>query len=63
MPILRVPCVKCLKWIPTGLNVSREQLLDLTYTERTTECPNCEALQVWNLDDVDMSVFPNPAKK
>jgi hypothetical protein len=61
MPMLRVPCVKCRKWIPTGLNVSRENLLDLTHTERVTECPNCEALQIWNLDDVDMSVFP-PSK-
>ena len=39
------------------MDVSRGQLIDLTYTERTTECTHCEALQTWNLDDVDMSVF------
>jgi len=63
MPVLRVRCVTCGKWIPTGLNVSREQLIDLTHTERTTECTYCEALQTWNLDDVDMSVFPTSPKK
>ena len=57
MPILRVRCVNCGKWIPTGMDVSRGQLIDLTYTERTTECTYCEVLQTWNLDDVDMSVF------
>jgi len=60
MPMLRVRCNKCGQWIPTGLVVSREGLIDLTYTERTTECPNCEALQTWNLDQVDMSVFDQP---
>jgi hypothetical protein len=61
--MLRVRCDKCGKWIPTGLNVTREQLIDLTYTERVTECPFCEALQTWNLDGVDMSVFtPLPPK-
>ena len=63
MPMLRVQCVKCGKWIPTGMDVSREQLIDLTYTERTTECTYCEALQTWNLDGVDMSVFPASPKK
>lgn len=58
MPMLKVKCAKCGKWIPTGLDITRDQLLDLTHTERTTECPNCEALQTWNLDEVDMSVFP-----
>ena len=55
--MLRVRCVNCGKWIPTGMDVGRGQLIDLTYTERTTECTYCEALQTWNLDDVDMSVF------
>ncbi len=58
MPMLRVRCVKCGQWMPTGMNVTRDQLIDLTYTERTTECPNCETLQTWNLDGVDMTVFP-----
>lgn len=62
MPMLRVQCVRCGSWMPTGINVTRDQLLDLTYTERTTECPNCETLQVWNLDGVDMSVFPDAKK-
>lgn len=57
MAVLRVQCVNCGKWIPTGMDVSRGGLIDLTYTERTTECTYCEALQTWNLDDVDMSVF------
>ncbi len=60
MPMLRIRCTKCRRWIPTGLSATRETLIDLTYTERTTECPNCEALQTWNLDQVDMSVFSEP---
>ena len=60
MPMLRIRCLKCKQWIPTGLNVNHGELIDLTYTERTTECPNCETLQTWNLDQVDMSVFSTP---
>lgn len=62
MPMLRIRCIKCRQWIPTGLDISHGELIDLTYTERTTECPNCETLQTWNLDQVDMSVFSKPPK-
>jgi len=39
-----------------------ESYKNLTYTERTVECPNCDYLQTWNLDDVDRSVFGRPRK-
>jgi DNA-directed RNA polymerase subunit RPC12/RpoP len=52
-----VHCTKCKKLIPTGLDVDLETFKNLTYTERTLECPYCEETQVWNLDDVDRSVF------
>lgn len=57
MPLLQVRCKKCKKSIPTDLNVDLETFKNLTYTERTLECPYCEEMQVWNLDDVDRSVF------
>ena len=63
MPMLSIRCVKCKKLIPTGLNIDYETYRDLTYTERTLECPTCEELQTWNLDDVDRSVFGLPATK
>ena len=62
MPMLSVRCVKCNKLIPTGLKMDYEAFRELTYTERTTECPNCEHVQTWNLDDVDLSVFSRPRK-
>ena len=62
MPMLRVRCTQCAKLIPTGLNVDYEGLIDLTHTVRTTKCPNCASVQKWNLDDVDRSEFPQPAK-
>ena len=62
MPMLSVQCERCKKSIPTGINVDYKTFLDLTMTERTVECPNCERLQIWNLDDVDLSVFPKPQK-
>ena len=39
-----------------------ESYKNLTYTERTLECPRCDYLQTWNLDDVDRSVFGRPPK-
>ena len=63
--MLSIRCVKCKRLIPTGLNIDYETYRDLTYTERTLECPTCEELQTWNLDDVDRSVsldFPHPSK-
>jgi len=57
MPLLHIQCAKCKKKISTGLDVDREAFMNLTYTERTLECPYCEETQVWNLDDVDRSVF------
>ncbi len=62
MPMLSVKCATCGAWIPTGLDLDHEAFKDLTYTERTIECPNCDKLQTWNLDDVDVSVFKKPAK-
>ena len=62
MPMLSVRCETCKKLIPTGMVMSYEDFRDLTFTERTIECPNCENIQVWNLDDVDLSVFPRPRK-
>lgn len=62
MPMLSVRCATCKAWIPTGLNLELEAFKDLTYTERTIECPNCDNLQTWNLDDVDRSVFQQPKK-
>ena len=57
MALLQVCCKKCSKMIPTDLDVDLETFKNLTYTERTLECPFCEEMQVWNLDDVDRSVF------
>ncbi len=57
MPMLRVHCAKCKKLISTDLDVDYETFKNLTYTERTLECPYCEETQIWNLDDVDRSVF------
>ena len=62
MPMLSVRCESCGKMIPTGMDVDYETFRDLTFTERTVECPNCESIQVWNLDDVDLSVFSRPQK-
>jgi len=57
MPMLSVQCVKCKKMIPTGMEMTREAFKSATVTTLTVECPNCENLQTWNLDDVDRSVF------
>jgi hypothetical protein len=57
MPLLHVRCKKCKKSISTDLDVDLDTFKNLTYTERTLECPFCEEMQVWNLDDVDRSVF------
>jgi len=62
MPMLSVKCVHCAMWIPTGLDLDYEAYKDLTYTERTVECPNCDTMQTWNLDDIDRSVFKRPPK-
>ena len=62
MPMLSVKCQRCAKWIPTGLDVDRETYMSLTFTERTVECPYCELMQTWNLDEVDASVFGRPPR-
>jgi DNA-directed RNA polymerase subunit RPC12/RpoP len=54
MPMLSVKCAKCSKMIPTGIEMTFKSA---TYTTLTVECPNCENLQTWTLDDVDRSVF------
>ena len=63
MPMLSVRCVHCKYLIPTGMEMDYEAFRDLTYTERTVECPACDRIQTWNLDDVDRSVFRLPPKK
>ncbi len=63
MPMLKVKCKVCGAMIPTGMDLSREQFLDLTYTDRSVECPVCEGLQSWGMQDVDMSVFGKPPPK
>lgn len=62
MPQLSVRCLKCRKMIPTGIEMDYETFKGQTYFERTIECPTCEGIQTWNLDDVDRSVFGKPAK-
>ena len=63
MPMLIIRCERCKKLVPTGINVTFETFKDMTYTEHVLECPNCEEVQTWNLDDVDRSVFGLQAKK
>jgi hypothetical protein len=63
MPMLYVRCEACGHRIPTGLDVDYETFRDMTFSERSVECANCEMLQVWNLDDVDVTVFPRPPRK
>lgn len=63
MPILKVRCVLCKQWVPTGLDVDYETYKNLTYVDRVLECPRCEKTQTWNLDDVDRSVFGKPSGK
>ena len=60
MAMLWVHCAGCKRRIPTGLEVDYETFQALTHTERTLECPLCDELQVWNMDDVDKSVFRKP---
>lgn len=62
MPMLSVRCQACNKMISTGIDVDHETYRSMTFTERTIECMNCESIQVWNLDDVDRSVFPQSRK-
>lgn len=57
MPMLSIKCARCKKMIPTGIEMTREAYKSATYTTLTVECPNCENLQTWTLDDVDRSVF------
>jgi phage FluMu protein Com len=57
MPMLTVRCAKCNAVIPTGTEMSYETFRAATFTQRTVECPNCEHIQTWTLDDVDRSVF------
>jgi hypothetical protein len=57
MPMLWVHCSKCKRRIPTGFDVDYDTFQSLTHTERSLSCPICDELQVWELDDVDKSVF------
>jgi endogenous inhibitor of DNA gyrase (YacG/DUF329 family) len=62
MPMLKVRCKTCDAMIPTGFDLSHEAFKDLTYTERTVECPICDRTQTWNMDDVDVSIFKKTSK-
>lgn len=62
MPMINVRCQACGKPIPTGIDVDYETFRSLTFTERSVEYANRETVQIWNLDDVDLSVFPRPRK-
>ena len=57
MPMLKVRCARCNAMIPTGTDMSYETFRAATYVQRTVECPNCENIQTWTVDDVDRSVF------
>ena len=63
MPMLSVFCGKCNTRIDTGTEMSWDDFRGATFTQRVVECPNCENLQTWTLDDVDRSVFVEAAKK
>ena len=62
MPMLSIRCAKCKKPILTDMVMDYETFKSQTYFERTIECPACETIQTWNLDDVDRSVFAKPGK-
>jgi phage FluMu protein Com len=62
MPMLNVRCGKCNAVVPTGTEMSYEGFRAATFTHRTIECPNCENVQTWTLDDVDRSVFAEAKK-
>ena len=57
MPMLTIMCGKCNAVIHTGVEMSYEAFRSATFTTRTAECPNCESVRTWTLDDVDRSVF------
>lgn len=57
MPMLKVRCGKCNAVIPTGTEMTYEAFRASTFQQRSVECPNCENIQTWTLDDVDRSVF------
>ena len=61
--MLKIRCVLCKQLVSTGLDVDYETFKDLTYTDRVLECPRCEKVQTWNLDDVDRSVFGKTSTK
>ena len=62
MPLLRIKCMKCKQLILTDVNMDYETFKGSTYFERTIECPSCESIQTWNLDDVDRSIFGKTKK-
>jgi endogenous inhibitor of DNA gyrase (YacG/DUF329 family) len=63
MPMLTVRCARCNATIPTGTEMSYETFRAATFQQRTVECPNCENIQTWTLDDVDRSVFVDKPKR
>jgi endogenous inhibitor of DNA gyrase (YacG/DUF329 family) len=61
MSMLKVRCAKCNTLIPTGFEMSYEAYKSATLQQHTLECPNCEHMQTWTLDDVERSSIP-PSK-
>ena len=59
MPILKIRCARCHAEISTGVEMSWDTFRNATYVQRAVECPKCESLQTWTVDDVDRSVFKN----
>jgi hypothetical protein len=62
MPMLMVRCKVCKAMIPTGLVLEQNEFKDLTYTDRSVECPVCDSVQAWGILDVDVSVFKKVPK-
>ena len=62
MPMLAVRCKLCNAMIPTGLDLDQDAFKDLTYTDRSVECPICESMQTWGMQDVDVSAFKKTPK-
>jgi len=63
MPMLNVRCGKCNAVINTGMMMSYEAFRSATFQQHTVECPKCENVQTWTVDDVDRSVFAEAKKK
>lgn len=57
MALLKIRCEKCGAVISTGMDMSYEAFRAATLMEHVVECPACDHVQTWTVDDVDKSVF------